>query len=64
MSIDKNKISDQIEKGLEIEKDFNLWIDKNKWMWIVPLKHFQHPRKEIYKTYDELKEMYLKSIIG
>ena len=47
MSLEENKISDLIDKGLEMEKDFHLWIDKNKWMWIVPLKVFQHPKKEI-----------------
>jgi len=53
---------DQIEQGLKIQKDFEIWIENKKWIYIVPLKIFMHKNKEIYKTYEELKEMYLNEI--
>jgi len=62
MSYDENRISDQIDAGLEMQNDFHNWIDKNGWWFIHPLKVYCHKNKEIYKTYDELKEIYFNNL--
>lgn len=63
MSYDENRIDNLIQQGLETEEQFNKWLEENsQWQYIQPLKVFQHSKKEIYKTYDELKEIYLDFI--
>lgn len=62
MSYDENRIDNLIQQGLETEEQFHKWIEQEKWQFIQPLKIFQHPKKEIYKTYEELKQTYLDFI--
>lgn len=64
MSYYENRISDQIEQGFQTEQELHKWIEQEKWQFIPPLKIFQHPKKEIYKTYEELKQIYLDIILG
>ena len=40
---------------MKTQEDFENWISKNGWWYIHPLKIYAHKNKEIYKTYEELK---------
>lgn len=42
-----------------IDLDFEQWIIKNRWWFIVPLKIYSQQHREVYKTKDELKQFYL-----
>ena len=54
---------EQTEQSLQTCEEFHKWLEENKqWQYIQPLKIYQHSHREIYKTYDELKQIYLDFI--
>jgi hypothetical protein len=37
---------------------FENWVKKIGWLYIHPLKVYQHPTKEVFKTLEELQEIF------
>ncbi len=59
MSNDENRISDQIDAGEQLRQEFEAWLSTSDWDYIHPLKTFQHRYREVFKTYDELKSIWI-----
>lgn len=51
---------EQIHKDADfLESEFINWIVKKGWMYITPLELYQHKNREIYKTKNELNDIFL-----
>lgn len=57
--IDEINLCEVLKDADLLESSFIRWIVKNGWMYIVPLKIYQHKNKEIYKTKSELNDIFL-----
>lgn len=55
----KKQINEIIFERVHLD-NFKKWKSNNGWSFIHPLKIYQHKNKEIYKTDQELYEMYVE----